>query len=1026
MAKDKLGYEPAPREKVSVELAPSADMTVSPDRPSVTDQGEKVDLVEGAEGNATQQNLDLQAIKGMPTPDEVDFSEVDEYAGMANNTLQFLKRVNPFSSSETAPIREYIKKKDADDKTILEEHRGTKRSEPTTLTREQQEERLELMTQLTEKNKYVVYDNDLKPNFRPRNDLAEGNIYNLKDIKDGDDIDAAIQAMAEHLEEPIQKARRGDASGIMRDEMVVQLAKDLVVSPDKMREILTRPDGKTAATEEIYAMAILYRQHSAKYSAALKQAKRKGATQEDMDLFETTMKTQAMLLQKFMAYRAEWGRGGRALNMAKSDMDDDILIDDQVFVNLALNGYDSNTLVKMMPDVDTAQSATQSMGFIKGVSKLSGVTSEWFVKSILSGVHTQAINAIGVSSELGISIVDRYVAELGTKALIRMGVPYQDGMIAVGETSALIQGEVLSMRQALKTAHEVMKTGDTYDGGKFLPDKTYFRHENPITDGVLRTANALNGGFMTSNVMGAVDAYGKVIAEQGQYAALAFRKAYQDVHNMSAEGLASNKANHLFETRLERYLNNPTPDMVEEARHFGRRATYQDRSYVGERVAKLRNVPMFNFFVPFINTPISSFLKNFAERIPAVGFAVPATTAFIQKRPMTPSEIQMSTARQITGGAIIASMYMLAENGQLTGSRPDWKTTQGRREYDVWLAQKRMEMSLLSDEEWQFQLKRVEQITYLAQTVADLRQLSIDKDYEYTLEETEAAERMQDYTNALVKSLMQNMEDKTFLAGLNMFFEGMDKGYGGFLENVGTGMMPASGLRRNLTDMFFVEEIKVKEGFTDKTQANLLWLSKNLPNKLDMFGRPLMKDTKATPIKYGDLDASVDPAADKMTQEQQKILDYLFNMSKVIHQVPFGVPSKNYDGVKLESKAYHDFVEFSRAKLMIKGRTFTQTLSYVMKKGDFKNLSKIGAGDLDGMGTSETGSRSQYNVLQNVVRKWDSAAMKLTLYGRSGSDARRVDGKEIKADKELLAKIDKQKRIMLMKQRGVDAKIGEE
>lgn len=1022
-------YEEAPRERVGVKIRTLDDSTevpqqVADERPPVLSQGEEV-KIQQPEVDTVKQEADMSAMR-LPKVEDIDFDEFDKVAGLKLGKI--LELITPGKGGYSRdPIKNYIKQKTEDDTTILEEHREVKKSEPPkAMTPEEKSDQLERMVQLTEKNKYIMYDKEGKPNYRPRNDLPEGNIFNLKDIKDGDDIDAAIQAMAEHLQPAIQKSRRGGDDGVMHDDAMRELAKELVLDPARMREVLLRPDGTTANTEEIYAMSMLYRQHAAKLSAAQKKAKMAGSTQEDIDTWFDLFQTQSVLLRKFMGYRAEWGRTGRSFNMAKSDMDEDITMTDQDFINLAVNGYDSNTLLKMMPEIDTAQGATYGMMFMKGLSKLNKMASEWFVKSILSGVHTQAINAIGVSSELGISIVDKFIAEQGTKAWIKMGGAYTPGMIAPGETAALLQGEVLSMRQALKTAFEVMKTSHTYDGGKFIPDETTFRHDNKIVDSILRVADTANAGFMTSRVMGGVDAFGKVIGEQGQYAALAFRKAYQDTQTLSTEGLNPLKANHYFETRLEHYLQHPTPDMIEEARYYGKRVTYQDKTYVGDLMAKGRDIPMFNFFVPFINTPLSSFLKNFLERLPGVGFLVPSTTAYLRQRPMSASEMQMSAARQITGGAIIATMYMIAENGQLQGSRPDWKTTKGRQEYDVWMAQKRMEMAIVSDADWQMQIKRIEQITYLAQTVADLRQLSIDKDYEYTLEETEAADRLQDYANSLTKSLMQNMEDKTFLQGLNMFFEGIDKGYGRFFEGVAVGLTPASGIRRNLTDLFFVDEVKVKETLEDKITANLLWLSKNLPNKLDIFGRPFEKNAKLTPIKYGEMQAKISPLSKVEEKKQTVILDLMYSMSQTLHNVPFGVPNKIHSGVKLESKDYHDYVEFARSQLVIDGKTFTETIYDLITSSEFRELSRIAPGDLEGMATEETSARSKFGALQYVAREWDDAAMSLFLYGRMDSDARRVDGKPIVPNTELLRKMNKQQRIKFKKAQGVNPKIGEE
>ena len=1039
MAKDKLGYEPAPREKVGVDVkvADSDPMqeqgsgSPTADRPSVTDQGEQVDIVEGVEGNVTQQNLDLQAIKDMPTPDEIDFSEVDEYAGMANNTLQFLKRVNPFSANEgKAPIKKYIDTvKKADKGTILQQHRDVKEGKPRELSKTERLIAPEMFTTLTEKNKYVMYDKDSKPNWRPRNDLAKGNIFNLKDIEDGDDIDAAIQAMAERLQSPITGSRRGE-DGVMHDEAVRQLANELVLDPERMREVLTRPDGSAAVTEEIYAMSMLYTQHATKLSNLHLKAIKEGATEKELDDWTDAFITQSLLLQKFMAYRAESGRSTRTFGMVGSEMD--VSLTDQDFVNLALNGYDKQTIAKMVPVGDTSQAASQNFYGVKALATLQRTSIEWFTKSILSGFKTQAINAIGVSSEMGISIVDRYIAEQGTKAWIRLGGTYREGMIAQGETAALVQGEIASVSMGLKGAIKIATTPmskepQQYDGGKFLESETMFKSDIPAFNAVLRLADTANGGFMTSRVMGGVDAMGKIISEQGEYVALAHRKAYGDVQRLADEGLDPDKANHFYQRQLEHYLNYPTPDMVAQARHFGKRITYQDKTQVGQGAKEMiRSVPILSFFAPFINTPISSFVKNFLERIPVAGQITGAMGAHINYgRPMNATERQMAYARQTTGGAIIATMYGLADSGVLEGSRPDWKTDVGRDEYDVWMAQKRMEMSITNDEEWQLQIKRIEQIAYIAQVVADLKTLSELKDYQAIEEQLDASEQMAELAGSITTSLLQNMEDKTFLQGLSIFFEGLDKGFGRSMMNIGEGMLPASGLRRNMTDNFFIDTTKQKFSFKEKATANLLWLRANLPDKRDMFGRVMKKDWFISPIQSGKGDRGIQPTDDDLTRKQKKILDYLYNMGKTIHKVPFGTPNKTFGDVKLTADEYTKFTKFSRMDAVDrKGRTFTEFIHELIINPRFQTTAiESRVGDYTGM---NTGEKSQFNVLKKAVGSWDRGVI-LTMVGAPKRDPFTLsDGSLVEQLPELASRLDKASAVKAQKGRGIDLMQGEE
>jgi len=953
-------------------------------------QGERAEVVEPVETPEmeAQQQADVDIMADMPAPDEIDFSKVDRRAGIMTNvyrqTKNFINDVSSTTLSEAKP------KVDGG----FKEHEA--------------QDTLDQLNAFTEKNRDVVWDKDDKPNFQIRDDYEPDLLFDLSSMDDGEDISLAVKAMADMLQTSVNKARRGD-EGVLRDEEVRKLAKDLLQDPIKMLQILQKPDGQTANVEEIMAMGMLWKQSAGALNQAIKDANKEGATAGDFEKFQNSFLFQAKLYTKIMAYRAEGARALRIQGQAGINMNEDLGFSANELMDLAFSGYDSKTLAKLMQGAQTADAMTHKIEMTKSLARqMWDKAMEHWLLSILSGPTTQMVNLVSVGAQLGINNIDRFIAESSTRAMMMFGKD-TSRLVAPGETMSYMIGEVLSFKQSLKTALEVLKTGDVYDGGKFVSHKMAWSADSWEKFGLDPNgigANALafyakhiNGGMVT-HVMGATDAMGKVLGENAELVALTYRQVYNEIAEIAKIGdHTPEELNAMFMERYTHLLEHPSIETIDASRLAGQKVTFQDPTVLGQKLKNFLSYTVVGkIFIPFVNTPLSSLSKNLIERTPGIGFmASGARDGGVGT--------QMALAKQTTGLAIIGYFGYLNESGNFNASAPDYKASQGRKGLALWEAQKRMELSYMTDDEFQVYLGRIEQISYLAQVVGDLNVMLNAKEFEYETEDTEFAEKIGDITNTIFGSVMNNLSEKAFLQGFADFSELVDRGnIVEFMAKRSVDALPFSSLRRQLTQSYNPVKKDTKE-YMDKIKAQLFWLANEVPNKLDLHGNEVPIKQPLSIIKWGRT-ATMKTAPGPGTY----VVDAMAKMAKVIYQIPYGKPSRKREGIELSSRQYHDYQLLGRKNLKYEGRTFPEIMAEFVKAMPSE---------------TEADYYRLHDQLQKKARELDDIAWKVYKYGSDvDDDIKTVDGKKVPVNTEILDKLRKMENIKF-KKKGISLEGGQ-
>ncbi len=902
--------------------------------------------------NKEQASADTEAMAGFQFPEisDMQLQDYDQYASV--------------SSAVTKPIKKYIQKTlkdftpgttstatkkpreitgagletpaDKAKKQKIEEGVDTLTTPPPTTD--------EMVTTLS-KNEFLTYDKDNKPTYMPRADSKA--TYRLDQLDSDEDVDAAIQAMAEEFKFEIDDARRG----VLTDDAAKQLAHDLSLNPERMKELLTRPDGSAASVEEIYAMRQMMDQSAKRLKSLSDKVADGSATPQELMDFEQSFLFQKDLLTKFMAYRAEAGRSVRAygVNLGGGFGGAE---EQRQMIDMAMAGYDMKKIAQIIQNADDVKGINAAIDGLSNVRKGLAALTTQFTYSILSGVQTQVVNIAGGAVQLGQSMFDRYLTEAGTRMRLLAGMDVE-GLMAPGEAAVYRMSLTNSIRQSLSIAKKSLVTGENYGGvGKFQQFEdpftpSYWGMDPNTPQAKLLTYYGNGTGFMVRNVMGASDGFFKSMAENAQYMALAYRKAWNDSYVMLKQGeLGDEHFAKEVQKRFEDYVQNPTIDMQQEAKLHGKQITYQDSTPVGLGWQKFADtLPVLRFFTPFVNTPVSIVKQHLVDRSPL---------SLVFNRGVLYSntvEGQMARTKLGAGMAMMGMFYMLAEDGYLTGSRPS-----DPKEAQLWEAAGKRPNSLViphSDGSKTYvDLSRIENISYLSSMVADLRTLYQQKEIDWEFEDSSTADKSMEVIALTLVSVIKSMEDKTFLQGVDTLMS-LTSGTSSKarIENVKRAgsnivvptLMPLTSMQKDVNTWFVDDKRKDLSELKDRFQDAIATLKKEAPDRLDIWGLPLRDSQRGNPFKV-------------TTTKKDPVMDELLRLTASTNRPPLGKPRRTILGFEMTSREYHDVVQYIRKDARDKkGRSFKEVI-----RDTIKQLKKEDVNDLLSVAT-----------IQKVTRDWD-------------------------------------------------------
>ena len=713
---------------------------------------------------------------------------------------------------------------------------------------------------------------------------------NFDTIDTDEKTQSLIAGLADQYLDEIDEARRG----IIRDQELNDMARELGQKPEFLEKILMRETGEAVNAETILASRHVLHE-SARNLKVMAQRVLAGTADDNMKLkFHRQWDFHNQFMAQFMGARAEIGRAMRSYGMPLGSQSMQSKRMHEITETQA-GRFDMREVAEQIMANNTFEGVNKIVKAQEGgMSKGGAAMTELFVSSILSGVKTHIINSSGNALMTTLGPVETAIAT-------RMGWGIADGpdKIIKGEALAQTFGLINGFADAFYVMGQVFKTGEPYGGiAKF--ESAYPKAISSATFGAsgswgwMIDAFGSTVRFPLERVMGPIDGFFRAINERAKVAQLAYREAsrLKDLNGLSEqeylqtlESLMTDVPLNIQEAGVDYSIYNMAATPLPP---FGKNT----QSLINKSaVAKI--------IVPFIRTPTNLLGMGFLERTP-LGLLL---KKYRKDFKAGGERAQMARARLTFGSLMGAYIAMQAVNLKVTGSGPSDYEARKLKMLTGWRPRSFVYTDLEGNRTYQ-SYDRMEPLSYIIGTIADLVEMNELNKYN-AYEEYDPGEAI----NAVTLVLAENTLNKTFMMGPHDFMAAFSKGPGQqnkmnrFTSGLANGIIPLSGARRDVRKF---KDPYMRQSFTflEKLKNGTPWMSETLPMVLDAMGDPIMYEQILNPW----------PVSDETPDLVVRHLGSLLDSTNV---TPIRMPKKTMDGVELTSELYHDRILISRKTIQL-------------------------------------------------------------------------------------------------------------
>lgn len=650
---------------------------------------------------------------------------------------------------------------------------------------------------------------------------------NLAKIETRHDIRRALQNVEANFG-GFDAARRG----VITQEQTAALASELKMRPE---DLLKRRKGQALNAEQ----ALAARQILAKSSDELVAlaGKAKGGSDAELLAFRKGLIRHAAIQEQVTGATAEAGRAlAQFRMMARSK---------------AVPGRVLESMVEGSGGREGIEDAAQAiLDFQKNPSKLNAFVrtaanprlrdkfSELYINGLLSNPATHVVNSVSNALTALAQPVEHAVAAAigaGRRAL-RLGAPDR---VTFSEVGSRAVGLMSAIPDGLKEAGRVFRTE--------LPRDWITKIETQGTQNIKGTKGRLIR--IPTRALTAADEVFKAIARESSVRGLAVRKAY-------AEGLRGDA----LKARAADLAANPTDEIIEQAFDYARYVTFQSK--VGPLASGLMRAanetqilhfPVLKTIFPFVRTP-TNLLKFAIERSP---FA-PVLKRWREDYRAGGALRDLAISKAVVGSGFGYMVYQLAQSGIITGSGPADPNAKKLLMANGW-----QPYSIkIGDDYYSYQ--RMDPFATTFGIAADF-----GAKFDYMTDK-----QRDDAVVILTTSILQQMEDKTWLSGVSDLMKALDdpQRFGEtFLAGQAGGFVPA--VVGNTAALFdpVQRDTRHTEGLTDylgaplaRVRSRIPGLSDALPERVDMWGRTLPNDRTRLISPFRTSEARHDPITEEM------------------------------------------------------------------------------------------------------------------------------------------------------------------
>ena len=713
---------------------------------------------------------------------------------------------------------------------------------------------------------------------------------NFDTIDTDEKTQSLIAGLADQYLDEIDEARRG----VIRDQELNEMARELGQKPEFLEKILMRKTGEAANAETILASRHVLHESARSLKVMAKSVLAMTADDNMKLKFHRQWDFHNQFMAQFMGARAEIGRAMRSYGMplGSETMQNNRM---KEIMETQEGRFDIYEVAEQIIKNDTFEGVNKIVKAQKGgMSKGGAAMAELFVSSILSGVKTHIVNSSGNALMTVLGPVDTAIAS-------RMGWGIADGpdKIIKGEALAQTFGLINGFADAFYVMGQVFKTGEPYGGiAKF--ESAYPKAISSATFGAsgswgwMIDAFGATVRFPLERVMGPIDGFFRAINERAKVAQLSYREAsrLRDLNGLSQqeylqtlESLMTDVPLNIQEAGVDYSIYNmaatPLPPLGRDFQSLLNKSA----------VAKI--------IVPFVRTPTNLLSMGFIERSP-LGLL---SKKYREEFAAGGERAQLARARLTFGAMMGAYIAMQAVDLKVTGSGPSDYEARRLKMLTGWRPRSFVYTNSEGEKAYQ-SYDRMEPLSYIIGTIADLVEMNELNKYN-AYEEYDPGEAI----NAVTLVLAENTLNKSFMIGPHDFMAAFSKGPGQqnkmnrFTSGLSNAVIPLSGARRDARKF---KDPYMRQAFTyiEKLKNGTPWMSETLPMALDTMGNPILYEQILNPW----------PTSDETPDLVVRHLGSLLDSTNV---TPIRMPKKTMDGVRLTSEQFHDRILISRKTIKI-------------------------------------------------------------------------------------------------------------